>query len=249
MEADLPSRTRQMQTTAGLPVELWQLLAALTLLLCAAATAAAERTSHSRDYQLQSFERVYLNGNAQLHLVQGQPVPMTATGSVRSLDRLAFETADGALYIDAGEGQGAQPLVIHLAVEQLKEVVSEGGGQVLADGLTVHALALEGRGSGRFDLQGLDVGDLIVVGEGSTQFQVSGVAENQFVDLAGVGRYQAQQLASQTSQVSVRGAGMVDLWVEEVLDVNVFGSARVRYSGTPWVLQQISGSGAIDRLR
>ena len=83
---------------------------------------------------------------------------------------------------------------------------------------------------------------------GQTEFQVSGTAEHQFVELAGVGRYSAGELASQTSHVNVRGAGQVKLWVDELLDVKVLGAARVSYSGSPWVLQQISGSGAVRRL-
>ena len=211
--------------------------------------------SITEERHVEPFEHIYLNGSAQLHLLQGQleegqnTSNVRVTGSPASLARLTFENADGVLYIDAGDRDKVEDLMIYLTVSDLSEVVTEGRGQVFADGLTLDSLSLEGRGSGRFEIQRLVVEDLIVVGKGSSSFQVSGAVEHQFVDLAGLGRYQAGALASQESQVNVRGAGEVELWVEELLDINVFGAARVRYSGTPWVMQKIFGSGAIDRLR
>jgi hypothetical protein len=209
----------------------------------------------SEERFVEPFEHIYLNGSAQLHLVQSRDGERQRTGHVRisgspaSLERLTIENADGVLYIDAGDRDDPEDLVIYLTVSVLSEVVTQGRGQVFADGLTLDSLSLEGHGSGRFELKRLDVEDLIVVGKGDSSFQVSGAVEHQFIDLAGMGRYQASELASQESQVNVRGAGQVDLWVEELLDINVFGAARVRYSGTPWVMQKVLGSGAIDRHR
>jgi hypothetical protein len=210
----------------------------------------------NKRYNVDAFERVYFKGDAALYLVQDPDLyiqqarvgQIAAYGAADKLEQLTFESVDGVLYIDAGSHQAVNELVIYLAVSQLKEVVSEGRGQIFGDGLTLKTLALEGHGAGQFNFQHLRVADLTVIGNGATSFEVSGAAEHQFVDLGGVGRYMARELASQISLVNVREAGQVDIWVKKVLDVNVLGSARVRYSGKPWVLQQIYDTGAVDHL-
>jgi hypothetical protein len=46
----------------------------------------------------------------------------------------------------------------------------------------------------------------------------------------------------------VRGTGEVDVAVEELLDVVIFGAARVSYVGAPWVWQRVMGAGAVQQL-
>ena len=205
--------------------------------------------SVQRQYQFDNYQRIYLHGNAQLHLHQAEPgvdSQAMVSGASERLARLRFESADGVLYIDAGDA--VDELVIEINVSELKEIVSDGNAQIYAQGLTQSNLALEGRGASKFELKQLKVDDLVVVGQGETEFEVSGSVAHQFVELAGVGQYRAEHLASQTSHVNVRGAGQIAVWVDELLDVTVLGAAKVSYIGTPWVLQQISGSGDVQRM-
>ncbi len=210
----------------------------------------------NKRFNVNAFERVYFKGDAALYLVQDPDLliqqarigQIAAYGATDKVAQLTFESVDGVLYIDAGDHSEVHELNIYLAVSQLKEVVCEGRGQIFGDGLTLQTLALEGHGAGQFNFQHLRVADLTVIGSGATSFEVSGAAEHQFVDLGGVGRYMARELASQISLVNVREAGQVDIWVKKVLDVTVQGSAQVRYSGKPWVLQQIYDTGVVDHL-
>jgi putative autotransporter adhesin-like protein len=207
----------------------------------------------TKAFAVAPFKKVHLVGNAEIHLHQDTTAEQVSTnvkvtGSAANLHSLVMQSSDGELYIDAGTTQYHHDLVIELSVGQLTEVVSEDRAHVLSDGLVLDTLAIEGHGLSRFDLQHLRVNDLTVVGAGNAVFAVSGAAQNQFVDMQGAGTYQALSLASQTGQVSVRGGGRVELWVEELLDVNVLGAAQVRYGGQPWVVQQVFGTGAIHRL-
>ena len=38
-----------------------------------------------------------------------------------------------------------------------------------------------------------------------------------------------------------------DVWADEVLAIDIHGFGDVRYNGSPWVLQQISGLGDVRR--
>ncbi len=203
----------------------------------------------SKEYAVDNFERVYVRGDAMVHLDQGGDIRTArAEGSDERLADLVVESSDGVLYIDAGSHPLDEGLVIHVPVAELKEIVNQGRGTVTGSDLRSSALALEGHGSGSFELAGLRVDDLVVIGVGATRFALSGAARHQAVELSGQGSYDASGLSTETSQVDVRGTGLVDLWVDELLDINLSGDARIRYTGTPWVQQQVFGAGVIDQL-
>lgn len=236
---------------AGLRRTIQGLCVLLGLVYAAGFTAAT--THFDTAMQVADYERIHLIGNARLMLVQASEQSsgvseVTVSGAPQSLRDLVIESSDGVLYIDARDNHSIGDVLICLTVKELKELFSQGQSRVEADGLTGESLIIESHGDGHIDIQHLEVADLTVVGEGASKFSVSGAVEHQYVDLHGVGVYQAQGLASRTSQVSVRGGSEVELWVEELLDVNVFGNAKVSYSGRPWVQQHMFGTGAIRRL-
>ena len=57
----------------------------------------------------------------------------------------------------------------------------------------------------------------------------------------------AENLISKSVEASISGVANVSLSVVELLDVHVSGSARVRYVGSPYVSQKVSGSGSVKR--
>ena len=211
--------------------------------------------------EVDSFERIYLSGPIRVHLLQQKELTKPVegnnlaeayvVGSDVSVAQLKVEQSDETLYLDVPAGalrDGQSDLTIYLPFTELKEIVSQGGAQVFADQIESATLALEGQDKGQFVLQHILVDDLVIVGQGNTTFVLSGVVQHQLIEIAGLGRFHGAALQSETSHISVHGAGQVDVWARELLQVNVFGTAKVRYDGSPWIHQQIQGSGAITRL-
>lgn len=229
-----------------------QLMCVMFGLVYAAGFTAAT-THFDTALEVADYQRIHLTGTAQLMLIQEPEQDagvsaVTVSGAPQSLRELVIESSDGVLYIDVGDNLRIGDVSICLTVKELKELFSQGASLVEADGLIGESLIIESYGAGHIDIQHLDVADLTVVGSGTSRFSVSGAVENQYVDLQGPGAYQAQDLASRTSLVNVRGSSEVQLWVEDLLDVNVFGDAIVSYSGRPWVQQHMFGTGVIRRL-
>ena len=197
------------------------------------------------------FERIEVNGaiEIQLHQVSpalaGEGYKVTALGSPASLQALDLESVDGTLYIDAT--QTSNDVALTLPVARVSEIVNEGPGQISASGLRQMDLVLEGSGSGRFSLEDLHVDQLIVNGAGATEFLLSGNTRLQVVEMIGLSSYDAHALTSETSHIEVRGACSVQVWADELLDVLVYGIARVRYSGDARINQSIMGAGRVDR--
>ena len=205
-------------------------------------------TTESRMFELEEFERVYFTGTGTLHLIQGDIPSAVALGASSTLDELMIVSSDGVLYIDSETVDlAADDLVIDITFTQLRELVSDGLGIVDSKDLAVNDLLLEGRGAGKFTFANLQADELTVAGQGSTDFELSGQVDRQIVAIDGVGNYSAPALSSRSGEVSIYGTGDVLLWVEELLDVKVAGAARVRYRGTPLVLQDILGLGTVTR--
>lgn len=194
------------------------------------------------------FDRIYVQGNAIIELRPEQGTYVHGQGDAKALAGLGVEVMDSVLYIDARHVAIPAALNLIIGVQQLQEIVLDGQGVIAADRLQSKALVLEGLGAGAFDVQNLKVQELVIVGTGQTVFSLSGQVSHQSIDIAGSGAYRGDRLQSQISQVSVRGNGDVNLWADHLLDVNVYGSANVRYSGGARVHRRIFGHGAVSRV-
>ncbi len=215
--------------------------------LSAMAFVSADALDPARNFAVSDFDRIYLSGNATVHVEQNSQAAVSASGEQQALADLKIDTSDGAIYIQAGRDTSADNLHVHLSAPNVREVVLQGNGLVKAKALRGSALVLEGYGAGAYDLHQLDVDDLVVVGNGQTRFQLSGRAQHQWIELAGVSQYNSGGLYSETTEVSVSGEGSVAVWADELLEVDILGSAIVNHNGQPWRGQQILSAGVLTR--
>ena len=216
------------------------------MLLVAAGSPSALMAPEIRQLPVGEFDRVYFSGAGSVQLTQGEAATLEVRGAPALLDALKVETRDGALYI---ESSGlAQGLLVELQVADLKEFVSEGDARIAGTALHFDTLRLEGNGAGSFHMERLEARELEVQGRGATRFDLTGQVGRQVVNLSGTGAYRAGELISNRTAVSVAGASDVRLWADEVLDVQVAGSAAIRYAGSPRVEQRISGVASLLRI-
>ena len=233
-----------MSTSIWTP-RLVQLAVGAVYLLAITYAWADHQTGH---WNLAPFDRIYVQGKANISLQPASIPTVEADGEATLLSGLTVEVMDDVLYIDARHVPEALDLRLRIGVETLREIVFDGQGVVAANKLHCHDLVLEGVGSGAFNLTDLRVRELVIVGTGSSVFRLSGQAQHQTIEIAGNGEYSGEGLRSSISQVSVHGQGDVLLWADELLDVNVFGSAQVKYAGDPRVHRRIFGNGAISHI-
>ena len=218
------------------------------LLLVGLGAQADSAGSLHRDYPIAGFDRIYFTGAGTLRLTQGTQPALNAMASAEVLDRLVIETYDGALFIESPES-ARDHLVIELTVMNVREVVNDGRGVVTSESLKVSDLLLEGRGNGSFQLDELQADELIVTSYGETEFALSGHVNRQVLELESTGYYRAPNLASHSVEATVTGTGFIFLAVEDLLDIELEGTARVRYAGSPFVSQRVSGPGSVTRVQ
>lgn len=214
----------------------WYLAAlAAVCLWCTSAAAVVE----SRDLPTGTFDRVHFSGTGIVRLTQGQTTHLAVRAERQVLDALNVFTEGGALVIEAPAD--ARGLEVSLQITALTAFVSDGDGHILGRDLHLDSLVIEGNGGGRFDLERLEADALEVRGRGTTRFDLTGQVASQLVVLSGTGAYSAGRLISDDVTVRVAGASDVRLWADQLLNVEVAGSARIHYSGSPQVDQQVSG--------
>ncbi len=194
----------------------------------------------------QPFERIDLRGNLDVTIERGNPPEVQVLSPSHMSTEPHFEISDGVLYIAAPY---AERTIVIVRMPSLVEVVAEGETSVRARDLRGTRLVLDSSGTGAFELAELDVEELTLTGSGAALFRVSGNAERQVIDLDGAGQVEAHQLTTRSSEVRVRGIGDVVLQAAEHLAVDVAGTAKVTYTGSPVVARQVRGVGIVQAIR
>ncbi len=192
------------------------------------------------------FTSVALDGHFDVTI---EPAALSSVRVLSPADgatRMQMEVLNEVLYLIAPPGER---LALLIEVDQLREVVANGNVIVRARHLRTKDLLLDSRGTSHFAFSALNVGELSLIAVGTSLFEVSGNARRQVIDLDGAGQVHAQNLVTQSSEVRVRGAGEVALQAVQHLNVDVAGSARVTYTGSPAVARQIHGVGIVQAVR
>ncbi len=136
----------------------------------------------------------------------------------------------------------------HITVSDLTLLHIIGAGVVQTHQLEVDKLRIQLDGSAAINLSGLQLDTLVTDLNGTGMVQVSGIANNQIVNLNGVGQYQAGNLKSLSAEVKLNGTGSLEVWALSDLQVEVNGLGNVGYYGTPELRTTNTGWGEIERL-
>lgn len=192
-------------------------------------------------------------GDYRIVVTTGTEESLAITADDNIVEELTTEVDDGILEIHWGDrGDLASllifptdPVLIELTVTQLSQIESAGSGEIVVDGISGDALAVEIEGSGGVTLSNLAVATLSADIEGSGDLAADGRADDLQLEIAGSGRILAQNLSARTGTVDVDGSGDIELQVADTLDVQIDGSGNVDYLGDPAITESISGSGRI----
>jgi len=205
---------------------------------------------------LPPFDRIAIEGFADLVLVQGGAESIAIEGAPKYLRNLRFEVTDGKLvlanakarhgWLDLLDGD-TQPIHATLTFRTLDAISVEGAARLRADRLETDRLAVSASGATKLSISALDAKELAVSGSGAFKMDVAGRTVAQRIRISGAGDYRAAKLQSETAKVTVSGAGRVVVLVERSLDIDLSGAGSVEYLGNPKVTQDIRGVGRVKK--
>jgi hypothetical protein len=138
------------------------------------------------------------------------------------------EVRDGVLHVDTKENYHSHKLItLRISVQDLNHITISGAG-------TAHITGIK---NDKFELNST----------GAAKMDISGETKEVTLSNSGAGLIDAHSLRAAKADVKLSGAGQVEVFASDQLDVNISGVGRVKYSGQPKVVNKnISGIGTVS---
>lgn len=170
------------------------------------------------------------------------------TGDSNVVDLIVVEVRNRVLVIDVDDSvQPTLPLMVEVTFSDLNSVELSGTGEVSVEGWRTSQAELILSGAG--DVVAEVVAEQLTVAyPGAGSVTVSGEVGTQLLTKEGLGPYNAGELRSDVAELSARGIGEIEVWVEAQLTYDVTGTGAVRYWGDPATDGQISSQGGLVAL-
>lgn len=205
--------------------------------------------------QVARFDKVRFRGPGIVKISQGDRESLTIHAPGYVMNNIQSRVDRGTLLLGYVSPRVVS-LKVHrevisyaLTVKDLRRVALVGAGRIRIPDLDNDVVSMRIDGSGQIAVEQLTADRLEVVINGAGRLKVSGDVETQSVAINGAGHYEADALVSDFGQISVTGAGVANMIVNDDLNVAIKGPGKVTYSGYPEVFKQISGSGVLTRMR
>jgi len=202
--------------------------------------------------QLGVFTKIEMDGGATVILVQGNEHSIKVEGTQRIVDQLRTEVKDGVLVIDYRDRKlfelWAENPTLTITFKDLSDFKLDGGVELKADDLNLEKINFTINGGASVRLNNLVVNTLNMSLAGGGDIHVSGVAENLTIDVSGGTNFEAGDLKCANVSVKIAGAGNVEVWVTDKLNLDLAGAYSVSYWGSPEITQSIAGIGQVKAL-
>ncbi len=203
-------------------------LTAMLALLSACTSGGGPVTTQQRE--VGSFHAVEVRGAANLVVDVGPAPSLSATSDATTLGALRSKIEDGRLVVEHDRHwswfRGGPGLEVHLTTPSLDSLVMNGAGSVTINSVAGTAL------------------ELLLDGAGN--MRASGNIDRLTAHLNGAGNMDLSGLAAGEADVSVNGAGKLEVRATGSLTAVVNGVGNISYAGHPHpVKTQINGVGSI----
>lgn len=195
------------------------------------------------------FNSIELDANAEVLLTQGPAQLMRVEGQRNILDVLTTEVRRGMLQVNTDRSLGEHnPVRLFITVPSVEALTINGSGAINGQNMmNAEDLRLELNGSGEINLQ-TQARSLQGILQGSGDIKLRGSSNELIVNIGGSGDVQAFDLVTERAEVVINGSGDCEVNARNTLKAVVNGSGDIRYRGEPADRQfSMQGSGNIVR--
>jgi hypothetical protein len=208
-----------------------------------------ETITETRD--VAGFNKIRLDGAGRLLIKQGDSEALKIEAEENIMDELTSEVSGTTLVLGYRNRPWwrsilpTRPIVYDLTVVDLNELTLNGAGDLNIENLETASLEITMNGAGQIDVVGLMSESLSVHIAGTGTVAIDGEASSQSISIEGAGNYQAGDLQTLSTEITIDGLGNATIWATESLDITINGGGSVNYYGSPGVTQDINGLGDI----
>ncbi len=184
----------------------------------------------TEDRELDSFDRIKIDGSADVYVTIGDEQTVSVTTDDNLLDNIETRVRGRhtLLITSRGNYRSRRGVRVDITVPELTSIRISGSGDAEIEGLSGDTFEIDISGSG----------DVMVEGE----------VDEVEVNIEGSGDVDARDLRAKNAYVQIAGSGDVDVFAAESFDGNVYGSGDIDFWGHPeHVSRHVAGSGDISR--
>ncbi|MFO7997866.1 MAG: head GIN domain-containing protein [Bacteroidales bacterium] len=187
-------------------------------------------------HQVTYFNALDLQGAfSNVQLIPGTDLMVTMETDQNLQDLFLIETTNETLQISSDRETILQPTSMHLTIiyPDLNKITIGGACKISSVGkIAAENLSLEISGAADLDLQ-VEVGFLRTQVSGAGNIVLEGLAEEHEIRLSGASNLNAANLATESTQVHLSGAGSASVNATTSLEANLSGIGKITYSGDP----------------
>jgi len=226
----------------------------LPLLLVLAVSAPSEAAT--RNFGVNGFDRVRVDGPYRVTLTTGVPPSAIATGSETALDAVSVDVQGRTLIVHVNRsswggypGKDSGPAEIMIGTHDLSAAYLNGAGSLQIDRVKALAFELSVQGSGVASIGSTDVDQLIVGVVGTASATLAGRAGKLTTTVRGVSSLDASNLVVKDATISAEGAATVKANVTNAVKVDGTGPATITLAGQPACTSKLNGSASVSGCR
>lgn len=213
-----------------------------------ASTAVRNSDGNSREFPVESFNKIFVEGNFKVFLYQAEkPYLRVVAPSDDLYDAMIVETRNSTLEISVGKPNfNLSRVELHIGFGELQALHAKGGMKLVTDGFVEvddFKVLVEGGARVNMKMKARSIG---VVSNGSAIFDLSGITNTLSVKVAGAGHVNARELTAKEVTFRVEGVGFGSVYATDLLDVKIEGVGKVTYKGSPTVRRIIEGLGKVE---
>lgn len=204
-----------------------------------------------RTVSLDEFDKIFLNGNYEVFLDQGNDSKVVIKTDENLQDFIEIEQRDRTLTIrNTQRIKGSDGIKIFITYEDLVRLSSAGASSVYTTSpISGGSLDLSMSGAGVMDLE-VELDELEVQLSGAGLISMEGKVKQQDISLTGAGSMEAFNLESEDCEISISGVGGAEINVTGSLVARISGVGGIEFRGSPEdIRREVSGFGKIKAAR
>ena len=227
------------------------------LILAAIFLSAAPATAATRNFGVSGFDRVRVDGEYKVTLVNGVAPYAKAIGSARALDPVDVVVEGRTLIVRANKsaswggypGESAGPVEVLIGTHELTAAFVNGAGSLAINQVRGLKFEASAQGAGSLSIGAVDV-DVLQIGlAGAASARLAGKALKLTAIVRGTSALDGEGLVVKDAVIGAQGPAIVKLTATGTAKVDAQGVAAVTLTGKPSCIVTTKGSASVSGCR
>ena len=228
----------------------------LIALIVALATWPLPSDAATRNFGVNGFDRIRIDGPYKVSLATGVAPFAAASGSPQALDGVAVEVQGRTLIVRSNRsswggypGQNSGPVEINIGTHELTAAWLNGAGSLQIDKVEGLSFDVSVQGSGALSIAQADVDQLRVAMSGAGSATLAGRAAKMTAVVRGISNLDAGRLVTKDATIGAQGPTTITANVTNEASIDGSGVATITLSGNPACTTKLVGSSSVSGCR